>query len=115
MHQTYRIRVGSRVVTGRRSPTRKINDYFDPCPSSSVLRTAFELFKRDDLSSDLVSHFRRQAAAAPTPADAIYPRLALSAILWWSDEQDEAIAELTKVVERRPARVGPAARAGRAL
>ena len=32
------------------------------------------------------------------PADAIYPRLSLSAILWWSDEKDEAIAELTKVV-----------------
>ena len=38
--------------------------------------------------------------AAPTPADAIYPRLSLSAVLWWSDEKDEAIAELTKVVSR---------------
>ena len=33
-----------------------------------------------------------------TPAEAIYPRLALSAILWWGDEKDDAIAELTRVV-----------------
>ena len=53
------------------------NEYFDRTVSCA-LRTAFELFKRDDLMSDLVSHFRRQAAAAPTPHDAIFPRLALS-------------------------------------
>ena len=46
-----------------------------------MLRTAFEVFKRDDLLSDLVNHFRRQAAAAPTPAEANYPRLALLAML----------------------------------
>ncbi len=34
-----------------------------------------------------------------TPVEAIYPRLALSAILWWNEEKDEAIAELTKVVD----------------
>ena len=63
------------------------------------MRTAFELYKRDDLLSDLVSHFRRQVDAAPTPADAVYPRLALSAIHWWNDEKDEAIAEFAKVAE----------------
>ncbi len=35
----------------------------------------------------------------PTPRDAIYPRLALSSLLWWSDSRDEAIAELTRVVD----------------
>ncbi len=64
-----------------------------------MLRTAFEVYKRDDLLSDLVNHFRRQAATAPTPADANYPRLCLSAMLWWNDERDEAVAELTKVVD----------------
>ena len=44
-------------------------------------------------------HFRRQTAAATSPAEAIYPGLALSSILWWSDEKDEAVAELTKIVD----------------
>ncbi len=73
------------------------NEYID-ASVISMLRSAFELFKRDDLSSDLVNHFRRQAEAARTPAEAIYPRLALSAVLWWGDEKDEAVAELAKVV-----------------
>ncbi len=34
-----------------------------------------------------------------TPADAVYPRLCLSYILWWNDDKDEAIAEFTKVAE----------------
>ena len=49
--------------------------------------------------SDLVSHFRQQADAAKTPADAVYPRLALASILWWNDDKEEAIAEFTKVAE----------------
>ena len=76
----------------------RANEYLDT-DAILVLRTAFELYKRDDLLSDLVAHFRRQADAASGPAEANYPRLALSSILWWSDSKDEAIAELTKVVE----------------
>ena len=64
-----------------------------------MLRSAFDLYKRDDLMSDLVNHFRRQAAEAKTPADANYPRLALASILWWNDDKEEAIAEFTKVAE----------------
>ncbi len=74
------------------------NEYFDS-DLILVLRTAFELYKRDDLLSDLVAHFRRQAEAASSPVEANYPRLALSAILWWSDSKEEAIAELNRVVE----------------
>ena len=74
------------------------NEYFD-ADAIQVLRTAYELYKRDDLLSDLVGHFRRQADAARMPADAVYPRLALSSIYWWNDEKDEAIAEFTKVAE----------------
>ncbi len=47
-------------------------------PAIQVLRSAFDLFKRDDLMSDLVGHFRRLAAEAKTPAAANYPRLALA-------------------------------------
>ncbi|HZW30043.1 MAG TPA: tetratricopeptide repeat protein, partial [Isosphaeraceae bacterium] len=74
------------------------NEYLDDV-AIQVLRTAYEIFKRDDLVSDLVAHLRRQAEAAQTPADAIYPRLALSDVLWWNDDKDEAIAEFTKVAE----------------
>ena len=96
------VQLRSRILVGSRYISVLIgypqaNEYFDGSVIQ-VLRTAFELYKRDDLSSDLVNHFRRQAAAARTPADAVYPRLALSAILWWSDQKDEAIAELTSVV-----------------
>ena len=76
----------------------QVNEYLDSTVIP-VLRTAFELYKRDDLLSDLIGHYRRQAEAAPTAADAIYPRLALSSFLWWNDDKDEAIAELTKVVD----------------
>jgi tetratricopeptide (TPR) repeat protein len=74
------------------------NEYLDS-DAIGVLRTAFELYKRDDLLSDLVAHFRGQADAATSSAAAIYPRLALSAILWWSDSKDEAIAELGRVAD----------------
>ncbi len=88
--------VGSRyIITSIDYP--QDNEYFD-FSVISTLRSAFEIFKRDDLASDLVNHFRRQAEAARTAAEAIYPRLALSAVLWWGDQKDEAIAELAKVV-----------------
>ncbi len=74
------------------------NEYLDSS-AIQLLRSAFELYKRDDLTSDLVAHFRKQAALAKSPADAVFPRLALAAILWWNDERDEAVAELTKVAE----------------
>ena len=76
----------------------QVNEYLDTTVIP-VLRTAFEIFKRDDLLSDLIGHYRRQTEAAPTASDAIYPRLALSSFLWWNDDKDEAIAELTKVVD----------------
>ena len=94
---SYAIWVGSRYRRVQ-IPFPQVNEYFDGTVLQ-VLRTAYELYQRDDLLSDLTAHFRRQAAAAPTPKDAIYPGLSLSAILWWSDERDEAIAELTKVVD----------------
>ena len=76
----------------------QVNEYLD-ATVIPVLRTAFEIYKRDDLLSDLIGHYRRQTEAAPTATDAIYPRLALSSFLWWNDDKDEAIAELTKVVD----------------
>ena len=74
------------------------NDYVDET-AIQVLRTAFELYKRDDLVSDLVAHFRRQAEAASNPADAAYPRLCASYVLLWNGDKDEAIAEFSRVAE----------------
>ena len=76
----------------------KANEYLDDS-AIQVLRNAFELYKRDDIVSDLIGHFHRQVDAAPTPADAVYPRLALSSIYWWNDDKSEAIAEFTKVAD----------------
>ena len=94
---SYMIWAGSRSSYARFA-FPQVNEYFD-ATVIQVLRTAYELYQREDLLSDLVKHFRQQAESAPTAHDAIYPRLALSSILWWSDDKDEAIAELAKVVE----------------
>ena len=87
----------ARITRAMRIAYPQENEYLD-IEVISALRSAYELYKRADILSDLVNHFRRQADAAPTPTDAIYPRLSLSALLWWNDEPDEAIAELTKVL-----------------
>ena len=74
------------------------DDYVDET-AIQVVRTAFEIYKRDDLVSDLVAHFRSQAEAASNPGDAAYPRLCASYVLLWNGDKDEAIAEFTRVAE----------------
>lgn len=69
-----------------------------------LLRNAFELFKRDDLASDLLAHLKKPLDAKENlnPADALYAHLELSALKWWSDEKDEALKELAQAVELVP-------------
>ncbi len=69
------------------------NPYLD-LAAIQVLRNAYELYKRDDLVSDLVAHL---AASLKDPSDPVkvYAHLALSAIRWWQDDKDEALRELT--------------------
>ncbi len=96
----FRVWVGSSVRVVRFTyPT--LNEYLDG-EAISAMRAAYELYKRDDLLSDLVRYFREQVATAPSAVAAIYPRLVLSSILWWNDEREEAIAQLMKVVEASP-------------
>ena len=76
----------------------QVNEYFDST-AIQVLRNAYELYVRDDLTGELVSHFRRQLAGAATPRDRIYPGLALGSLYWWSGEKEKAIDELGRVVE----------------
>ena len=73
------------------------NPYFD-YGSIYVLRNAFEVFKKDDLASDLVAHFRSAASKAPEDAR-VFPTLAISYLLWWNDEKDEALKEYTRASE----------------
>ena len=78
-----------------------------------ILRTAYELYKRDDLLSDLTVHFRRQDGRGGNAARCDLSGPGIASLLWWGDDRDEAIAELTKVVDVRTGRVGTAARPGR--
>ncbi len=73
------------------------NIYFDQ-GAISVLRNAFEVYKRDDLVTDLIAHFRNQAASAPEDAK-LYPTLALSYLLWWNDDKDEALREYSRAID----------------
>ena len=73
------------------------NAYFD-AGGIQVLRNAFEIFKRDDVASDLIAHFRDQAAKAPDDAK-LYPCLAQTYLLWWNDDKDEALRQYTQAVD----------------
>ena len=65
--------------------------YFD-AGAILLLRNAFELFKRDDLLSDLLAHVGRRADAAAGDAVAeLYYRLELNAVLWWAGDKDGAL------------------------
>jgi tetratricopeptide (TPR) repeat protein len=78
------------------------NEYYD-ANAIMLLRNAYEIYKKDDLTTDLIAHFRKQADAAPTAADGLFPRLALSYLLWWEDDKDAAIGEYTRAIEATPA------------
>ncbi|WP_165071895.1 DUF1583 domain-containing protein [Paludisphaera rhizosphaerae] len=74
------------------------NEYFDE-GAIGVVRTAYDEFKRQDLSSDLAAHLRKLADEAQSDGDAVLPRLALSYVHWWDDDKDAAITEFSKAVE----------------
>jgi len=73
------------------------NAYFD-FAAIQVLRNAFELYKRDDLLSDLTAHLKAEADRLPE-GEKVYPTLALGYLAWWSDDKDEAVRHLTRAVE----------------
>jgi tetratricopeptide (TPR) repeat protein len=94
------------IWSGRTTKQQQIvfpipNEYYD-YGAITILRSAYELYKADDLTSDLVAHFRKQAEASRTAADALYPRLALSYLNWWEDDKDAAVAEFTRVAGSAP-------------
>ncbi len=92
---------GYQIWTGKTTRYMQIafplpNEYMDE-HIISLLRSAYELYKTADLLTDLTGHFRDQVKAAKTPAEALYPQLALTSIYWWNGDKEQAIAELTTV------------------
>ncbi|MDR3638922.1 MAG: DUF1583 domain-containing protein [Isosphaeraceae bacterium] len=73
------------------------NAYFDT-NAIQMLRAAFEVFKRDDLLSDLQAHARQRVDKAPE-ADRLYELLAQSYLQWWADDRDESIRTLTRAAD----------------
>lgn len=80
------------------------NDYFD-FGGILLLREVYELYKRDDLLSDLTAHLRTAAAKAP-PAEGIYPRLALAYVHSWEESPREAIDDFSRACELAPDDLG---------
>ncbi|HTK75342.1 MAG TPA: tetratricopeptide repeat protein, partial [Gemmataceae bacterium] len=76
------------------------NDYYDT-GSIYLLYNAFDMHKRADLTSDLFAHVRKQLDAAQG-AEKLYLHLAIAYLHWWSEEKDEALAELAQAIETAP-------------
>jgi hypothetical protein len=70
------------------------NTYYD-LGAIQLLRTAFELYKRDDLVSDLLAHFTKLPESA-SETDRVYAELAQGYLHWWAEEKDEALQSLTR-------------------
>ena len=70
------------------------NPYYD-LASIQVLRNAYELYKRDDLVSDLQAHLKKSLEAG-TDVDRTYIHLALCYLNWWNEDRDESLRELTE-------------------
>lgn len=68
------------------------NSYFD-LGAIQLLRNAYEIYKRDDLLSDLFSHVRVQAENSElAESERVQASLAMAYLHWWNDEKDEAVA-----------------------
>ena len=79
----------------------RANEFLDST-SIQVIRTAFEIYKRDDLMSDLTAHLEARAERAKSPQSTLVARLAKTAIWWWNDDQDQAIEEFARVALAAP-------------
>ena len=82
------------------------NEYYDR-GSIQLLLHVHELYKRDDLVSDLFAYFRKRLANPPhQPGEVLDLRLALAYLHWWNGEKDGAVAELTAACELAPGDAG---------
>lgn len=77
------------------------NEYFDVA-GILLLRNAYELYKRDDLLSDLVAHLRAKAEGGAPAADRVYPQLALAYVESWEESPKEAIDQFARACALAP-------------
>lgn len=77
------------------------NDYFD-AGGILLLRNAYEIYKRDDLLSDLTAHLRAAAADQARGADRIYSQLAVAYVESWQESPREAADEFARACELAP-------------
>ncbi|MBX3451493.1 MAG: DUF1583 domain-containing protein [Planctomycetaceae bacterium] len=76
------------------------SEYFNQS-QITLLRQAFEVFRRNDVLSDLTDHLKKQVETAP-PDDLFYRQLAYGYTLWWQDERDEAAVIIAKAAALVP-------------
>jgi tetratricopeptide (TPR) repeat protein len=91
------------------TPTQQIGVQWDfPAPidaydltSLNLLRAALELYKRQDLTTDLLGHFRTRTTAG-SERERLHALLSLCYLDWWSDDKDEAAKLLVQAAELAP-------------
>jgi tetratricopeptide (TPR) repeat protein len=76
------------------------NAYHDET-AITLLRNAFEIYKRDDLLSDLFKHLRAPSEKAAGDEGAAL-HLAAGYLHWWNGEKAEALAELGRASDAVP-------------
>ena len=77
-----------------------VSEYFD-LSSLQLLRNAVEVFERNDVLSDLVSHLRQRLEKAAA-GDQVAAHLALAYVHWWSSEREESLARMKTACELAP-------------
>ena len=65
------------------------NEHIDTA-TINMLRQAQEVFARNDVASDLTDHLEQQLQSA-SDEERVYRLLYKASVLWWQDEQDDAI------------------------
>ncbi|WP_422924867.1 DUF1583 domain-containing protein [Singulisphaera sp. PoT] len=100
------VAISSRIVIYQANGQARSMQVDYPTPNAyldqsgiSTLRNAFDIYKRDDLLSDLLGYYRKRAEKAESAQDRLDASLVLSALDWWDENKDTAVADLKKAVE----------------
>jgi tetratricopeptide (TPR) repeat protein len=66
----------------------------------TCLRQVFEVLNKNGVSGDIVSKIRTKTGTETR--NAIFWKWCLASVLWWSEEQDEAMQIVTTIIESNP-------------
>lgn len=91
-------------VSGIQIDFPRPNEHIDS-GTISVLREAYEVFQRNDVASDLLDHLDRRLQSA-TEDDRFFRLLFKSAVQWWQEEHDDAIATFAEASHCLPQDAG---------